>query len=62
MPRKTSIAHKRPDQDSLLSDISLGGVTMKVFISQPMIGFSREDVLRNRQEAGRSIEGALYEG
>lgn len=43
-------------------DISLGGVTMKVFISQPMIGFSREDVLRRRQEAGRSIEGALYEG
>lgn len=40
----------RPDQDSLLSDISLGGVTMKVFISQPMIGFSREDVLRRRQE------------
>lgn len=38
------------DQDSLLSDISLGGVTMKVFISQPMIGFSREDVLRRRQE------------
>jgi hypothetical protein len=24
---------------------------MKVFISQPMIGFSREDVLRRRQEA-----------
>ena len=23
---------------------------MKVFISQPMIGFSREDVLRRRQE------------
>mgnify|MGYP007048255375 CR=1 FL=1 len=35
---------------------------MKVFISQPMIGFSREDVFRRRQEAGRSIEGALYEG
>jgi hypothetical protein len=27
-----------------------------------MIGFSREDVLRRGQEAGRSIEGALYEG
>jgi hypothetical protein len=58
---------------------------MRAFISQPMKGLSKEEILRNRQEAklnvcnidpimgvgesvkrmaeaGRSIEGALYEG
>lgn len=45
---------------------------MKVFISQPMIGFSKVcnidpimgvvESVKRMAEAGRSIEGALYEG